>query len=195
MRNFYRAALDEELPQRFLDAPSASAPTDWRAAQRLENIGHIQAGLGATDFGPLRDLAWAHPFVAVVSESVVAVIDAVTPGAVQWLPIIVQDHPEPPRRFLLNALHLVDCIDEEKSIWSGEAGRVEGEPPAILLRVRNDLDPPVDIFRVQDHEAALIVTERLKVALEDHGFQGWRWDPVAAHVPPPWVTMSPPNPT
>src|SRR5688572_475928 len=93
-------------------------------------------------------------------------------------------HPEAYHR-IANALRTADCVDEQRSrgveLWTAE----EGPPDRIGDYHAMDklmIDPArtggLDFFRVTRYLVALVVSERLKRAMEDAKLLGPKFDPV-----------------
>jgi len=102
---------------------------------------------------------------------------------VQFIPVEVEGQPEP--WFILNTLQVIRCIDdarcEEVLYWKPEDNR-----PDKLGGYRNvrglKVDPAkiggANIFRPSGWLVTLIVSERVKQALEDEGITGIAFTPV-----------------
>ena len=127
--------------------------------------------------GVPRELSWTQTMEPVVTQEVRDLIDSITPGAVQWIPLEIEGHPHPPR-FLMNILHLVDCVDTERSI--GKMYPVgherEGRWSSLsVLHVKPGLAPELDIFRVQGFSGTIVVSARFKEAMESAGVKSIRY--------------------
>ncbi|HYO56392.1 imm11 family protein [Archangium sp.] len=99
---------------------------------------------------------------------------------VQFIPARVEEHPEP--YFVLNTLRIIRCIDEarceEVSFYEPE----DGEPERVGhyrnvsgLKVDPDKIGDANIFRPWGWKVALIVSERVKLAIEEEGLIGPRF--------------------
>ncbi|ATB42824.1 hypothetical protein CYFUS_008303 [Cystobacter fuscus] len=99
---------------------------------------------------------------------------------IQLIPARVEEHPEP--YFVLNTLRLIRCVDEarceELSFWEprhGEPERVGHYRNVVGLKVDPEKVGDAHIFRPWGWPVALIVSERVKRALEDEGLSGPRF--------------------
>ncbi len=99
---------------------------------------------------------------------------------VQFVPARVEGHPEP--YFVLNTLRILRCIDEarceEFSFWGSE----DGEPERVGhyrhvsgLKVDPEKIGNVSIFRPWGWTVPLVVSERVKLAIEEEGLSGPRF--------------------
>ena len=115
---FYSVFLDgDDHTQWLLDDPLADgAPFDsgfaFGRVQRVEALGELTASV-TTRPGEPRDISWTISLVPIVTEAVRSVIESVTPGAVQWLPVRIKAHPG--SWYIMNALDLVDSIDPDRT--------------------------------------------------------------------------------
>ncbi|MFY0562375.1 imm11 family protein [Archangium lansingense] len=99
---------------------------------------------------------------------------------VQFIPARVEEHPEP--YFVLNTLRIIRCVDEarceEFSFWGPE----DGEPERVGhyrhvsgLKVDPEKIGATSIFRPWGWLVPLIVSERVKRAIEEEGLIGPRF--------------------
>lgn len=98
---------------------------------------------------------------------------------VQFIPALVEGRTDP--FFILNVLHVIRCIDdarcEEVSYWTAEDGE-----PELVGKYQNvsglKVDPArignVGICRPWGWTGAIIITERIKLAMERAGLTGLR---------------------
>ena len=99
---------------------------------------------------------------------------------VQFIPAQVEEHPEP--YFVLNTLRIIKCIDEARcedfSYWGPE----DGEPERVGhyrhvsgLKVDPEKIGGASIFRPWGWPVSLLVSERVKLAIEEEGLIGPRF--------------------
>lgn len=121
--------------------------------------------------------------VPVVTRRAADVLTAVCGSQVQLIEVGVEGHAGP--FFIANATRNADCVDEQRSrgveIWKPEDGQPEkvGEYQSIF---KLQIDPAraggLDFFRVARWWIGLIVSERVKRAMEDENLLGPKFDPV-----------------
>jgi len=129
--------------------------------------------------GPL-EFCWAAFSIPVVHERVVQLFKRLEVQDVQFIPARVEDHTGP--YFILNALRIIRCIDDARC-RRAEYWRPEDEQPEKVgeYRVVSGLriDPTkvgdARIFRPWGWVVALIISEDLKLALEQEGITGTRF--------------------
>jgi hypothetical protein len=132
--------------------------------------------------GERRPILWTVQLVPIVIDAVAEVVESVTPGAVQWIPVSVEGYPDEPRQ-IMNVIHKVDtddATDLDRSVtstWS-EGTRKAGQVMVITRRLRQDLEPDHDIFRLHP-SCDLIMTGRLKAELDGRGLDGATYTQVA----------------
>lgn len=125
--------------------------------------------------GEPTDISWTNTTIPVVTDAVASLIESISPGAVQWVPLQIEGHGQ---RLIMNVVAMVpDCIDEGRTDvlrYPDDDNERPGQYHQIIgLHLKADLDPPHDIFRIVGWHVPIIITDRLKAALEDHGFTGW----------------------
>lgn len=116
--------------------------------------------------------------VAVVSQQFVDLFERLgIQDEVQFIPVRVDGHPEP--CFVLNPLRIIKCIDESKceefALWGPEDGDPEmvGHYRSIHgLRIDPTGVGNVHIFRPWGWQIAMIVSERVKLAMEEEDLVG-----------------------
>lgn len=186
MRYFDVATDDERFPDRwFLDEPlsadgneiDARAFTYGRAyvgprpviVPIQQNGRKVQFNLAAFD-------------MPVVSEEIASVIGELAPRDIEFFPVTIERSL--PGYVVLNTVRREACVDESMSdvtFWTTEDGR-----PDKVGRYRMVSDLTIDptrthgahIFRIQDFEVALLVSERIKDALESIDNLGVVFEPV-----------------
>jgi uncharacterized protein DUF1629 len=119
--------------------------------------------------------------IPVVHRRVVALFERLgLQSEVQFIPVEVEGQTEP--YFILNALQVIRCIDdarcEEVLYWLPEDNR-----PDVVGQYRNVVGLKVDpskigdtnIFRPWGWEVVLIVSERIKRAMDEEGITGTKF--------------------
>ncbi|HEX5745766.1 MAG TPA: DUF1629 domain-containing protein [Archangium sp.] len=165
-------------------------PTDARTGQPLSGVFLKGQPLRVT--GPVRvpflqpgralDFSLADT-APVVHAKVASVLAELAPTDVQLIPANVETQPE--QYCLLNVLRVVKCIDdaacEEVNHWMPEDGVPEktGQYFSVYgLRIDPTQVGGVHLFRPWGWEIALIVSERIKEAMQRLGVTGARFDEV-----------------
>jgi hypothetical protein len=133
--------------------------------------------------GVPMDYTMADYGMPVVSRRAATVLREVASDDLQLIPVEVEGQLDP--YFIANAVKLADCVDEQRSTdvqkWQPEDGRPDrvGSYRSILQLI---VDPtrigPLRFFRIKGWEAALIVSEEVKRAMEDAKLLGPRFQPV-----------------
>ena len=142
-------------------------PGRFTAPGRLENVpAGLEFELAAA--GVPADFGFAEFEVPFCNARVA---EALSPFEVQLVPVGVQGMEE--RFFIVVALEEVDCVDEEKSefmVWEeGNDIRPEhaGDYRAFrLLLVDPDRTGGAHVFRLARFHAGLVVSDRVKLALD-----------------------------
>jgi hypothetical protein len=124
-------------------------------------------------------LEFSHAFgIPVVHRRVVTLFERLgLQREVQFIPVEVEGQMEP--YFILNALQVIRCVDEARSdevfFWRPE----DGEPDKVgqYKNVRGlKVDPSrigdANIFRPWGWRVILIVSERVKLAMDEEGISG-----------------------
>lgn len=137
--------------------------------------------LGIAHPGLPLDFSLTELATPVVTGRFVSLFEQLELGdEVQFVPAQVEGQTEP--YFILNVLHVIRCIDDarckEVSYWTAE----DGEPELVgkYQNVRGlKVDPArigdVSICRPWGWTGAIIVTERIKLAMESAGITGTRF--------------------
>jgi hypothetical protein len=129
-----------------------------------------------TDQGVPLDFCFTAFGVAVARSRLAAVVSAVAENDVQQIPTQIGKSLD---FNILNVVRIVDCIDEANAEfvkWTADdhrsdlAGQYRWVAPLKLDRRRIPAD--AHLFRVWGWKAALIVSARLKAAMERAGCQG-----------------------
>ncbi len=154
-------------------------PWQFDQGVRLEDTGIIC--FPVEPGGPALDFTMASFSIPVVSNEVVRLFDRLDiQDEVQFIQVQVEGYHEP--YFILNTLQTIRCIDdarcEEVLYWLPEDNR-----PDKLGKYRNvrglKIDPTraggANIFRPWGWTGTLIVSERVKLAMEEAGLVGPRF--------------------
>jgi uncharacterized protein DUF1629 len=193
------------MPKRYFDlADDVYLPGRWELGHPLDQNGHqledpwqFRVGEPARFKGLLRipikklgtPLGFSHAAfsIPVVHVSVASLLAEMAPNDVEIIPVAIDGQPD--QFCILNATHLVSCIDDKASgevrYWKPEDGRPEktGQYRAVY-RMRIDPSKVGDakVFRTWGWTVALIVSEEIKEALERMGTTGTRFKEVG-HSP------------
>jgi len=192
-RHFYWVGI-ADVPQWVIRTP---APASGGA---FDEPWMFADGRVLPDPGPIKS-AISHPgekraFVLsgieqapIVSEAVANVFRTIAPDDVQQFPVSVEGEPE--QYFVVNAIAVVDCIDEancrEVHHYTEEDPFPEyaGEYRWIYgLRIDPKKTEGAHVFRPKRFKTALIVSEKIKDALERVGNLGVSFERVTEpHAP------------
>lgn len=130
--------------------------------------------------GNSLDFSWAAFSIPVVHARFVELFERLQVDGVQFIPAQIQDHPG--RWYILNALHVIRCIDdarcEQVQYWKPEDNRPDklGEYRAVYgMRIDPTKVGNARIFRPWGWQVALIVSEDLKKAMDAEGISGTRF--------------------
>lgn len=133
--------------------------------------------------GNPTDYTMADSGLPVVSGRAAAVFREVAGPDVELVPVKVEGEAEP--YYIMNALRAIDCVDEQRSEGIRRWGPEDGQPnrigdykPFDRLRVDPTRTEGRDIFRIKRCLVYLIVSERLKQALEQANLTGLDFVPV-----------------
>jgi hypothetical protein len=181
---YYEIYDDKYIPGRWhlrmprVDEKGRGEPFDvWRFSEGMRlNIEHpIRMSVKSAGV----ELEFSHALgIPIVHRRVVALFERLgLQKEVQFIPVEVEGQPDP--WFILNALQVIRCIDdarcEEVLYWRPEDNR-----PDKLGQYRNvaglKVDPAkigdANIFRPWGWLVVLIVSERVKQAMEEAGITG-----------------------
>jgi hypothetical protein len=130
--------------------------------------------------GTPLDFCWAAFAIPVVHERVVQLFGRLGIQDVQFIPAKVAGHGG--SHFILNALRVILCIDDERSeevqLWKPEDDEPEktgGYRSVIGLRIHPAKVGDARIFRPWGWRIALIVSEDIQQAIEAEGISGVRF--------------------
>ena len=173
-QGLYKLQFDsEDAGQWFLEAPRT--PEGSRVDPRIFTYGTPvetpdPLTVPVRDPGHELDFSFAAFDMLVVTGRVGALIEHVAPGDIQRIPVRVE--PATGSFEILNVLPVIDCIDRDRTVgtfWTPDDGRPEkvGQYRMIIdLKLDSARVGGHDIFRVGGWDIAVIVTERLKDALQ-----------------------------
>ena len=156
-------------------------PWQFDEGDRLEPQGIIRFPVKPD--GVTLDFTLGSFSIPVVNSRVVRLFERLGLQEVQFLPVQVENHPEP--YFILNALRIIRCIDdarcEEVEYWRPEDGQPErvGEYQSVTgLRIDPTKAEGARVFRPWGWVLALLVSEDVKDALEREHITGTRFTEV-----------------
>ncbi len=184
---YFQLTDDMYLPHRWelgsLTGPDAQEvqPALLRSGTPLEMEGRLRISIE----GPGRPLDFTHAAysIPVVHVRVASVLSEVAPDDIQLLRVDVPSQPD--QYLVLNALQIIQCIDDERSTevryWEPEDGMPE-KVGSYFSVAGMRIDPTkvggARMFRTWGWTGALIVSEDLKAALEQSGATGMKFTPV-----------------
>ena len=129
------------------------------------------------------DYCWAAFSINVVSGRVVRLFERLSVHDVQFIPVTVDDHPEP--YFILNTLRTIRCIDDARCLEVRYFTPEDGQPEKVgwyraVSGMRIDPRKAGDarIFRPWGWSVALVVSEDLKNAMDAEGITGTKFEEV-----------------
>ena len=166
-----------ELPDRwYLGPPASTDPHEsFYGEEFAMGIHQTVAGRLTVNVdydGIPLDFTFAALGMPVVNSNTANVFRQLAPNDMQLIPIIVEGRLE--EYFIANALRSVDCIDYQRTevqFWENAPETPPekvGKPEMIVgLHIKESSIPrDIEVFRLQDWIPPLIVSERIKKALE-----------------------------
>lgn len=117
--------------------------------------------------GPPVDVSFTAHGEPIVAQSIGALIEQMAPGQVQRIPAIIDGASadmEP--REVLNVLARVACIDLERSYTEVHPDNPNHYRMVANMHLRPESTHGLEVFRVDEWPLAIVVSERVKVALE-----------------------------
>ncbi|MCO6044521.1 hypothetical protein NG895_11450 [Aeoliella sp. ICT_H6.2] len=109
------------------------------------------------------------------------IIDEIAPDEIQRIPTVIAAEGS---WELINPLHVVDCIDHDRSdiqYYPPDHPRLAGNPRMVVkLVINGNRTQGHDLFMAKGWRVATIVSERLRMALQDTGISGIDFWPVSA---------------
>ncbi|MFP2912650.1 imm11 family protein [Pyxidicoccus sp. 3LFB2] len=188
------------MPRWFFDLfDDVSVPGRWHLGspvdaegREADDFGYFTQGHAVKAPGPLRisctepgtplDYSLGGLNVPIVHARVAEVFTRLAPQAVQLLPVEIEGQSEP--YFILVVTRRVRCIDESASEierWTEANGvpEVVGEYMSVRdLHIDKSRVGNEQIFRLQDWEVVILVSEELKDALERSQATGFKFTEV-----------------
>jgi hypothetical protein len=184
MPRYYQLLDDMSLPNRWL----LGSPLDGRKNEidPWQFKDGVILELGCMPRFPLDvpgdslDFSWAAMSIPVVHDRFARLLERLQVDGVQFIPAQVEGHPGP--WYILNALHILRCIDDVRSAevhyWRPEDNRPDklGEYRAVYgMRIDPSKVGDARIFRPWGWRVALIISEDIKQAIESAGLTGTRF--------------------
>jgi hypothetical protein len=185
-QRFFELADDVNVPHRWhLDTPTDShgQEVDYWLFKRGEPV-HIQERLRipVEIAGRPLDFTEANVGVPVVHVRVASMFAELAPDDVQLIPVDVEGQPD--QYLILVATRLIRCIDEKASrirLWTHENGIPDmvGQFASVRdMRIDKAKVGSAQVFRCEGWEGPLIVSDRIKDALDRMGATGTRFEEV-----------------
>lgn len=184
---FFRMMTDVDVPNRW----HLGIPVDIKTEQGVDTNLFTQ-GQAVSNITALRmplqysgrslDITFAGFHVPIITQSVANVLLPKARSNIELIPIDVENSSS--TYYILNITTVLDCLDRKKSMiqwWTETDNRPEktGKPRMIIdLRIEPCKARNTEIFRLFDWEVAIIVSKRLKEAIEAAGFQGVKFEEV-----------------
>ena len=138
--------------------------------------------MAAESDGPLEDMPWVG-FAHVVSTRFREFLEAEYPGHAQYLPVHITRHGKPmkiPQYWAVNWLHLIDCIDHERSDY--KVNYYDGIKKLSMNKLVVDLKKVpehVKIWRVLEYSIC-IARDEVRTRLYQTDFVGFQFYPANA---------------
>jgi len=184
---FYRVDNDPDLEHRwYLEEPRFKEVDDFDfwpliAGVKVEAVGGLRVPI--QEDGPVLPFTFAAFDIPVVRNDIIGRMSSVDPQGVDSLPCLIPGSSGD--YSILIVPRLVECVDEQRSHctrWTAADGRPDkvGQYRMIVdLRIRGSAVPAgIDIFRVSGWNVALIVSERMRSAIEAVDATGLKFYPV-----------------
>ncbi|MCK8501616.1 MULTISPECIES: imm11 family protein [Myxococcus] len=187
MRPLYQVEM-EDVPQWLIETPTRDSgesfdePWMFADGRVLPDLGALAARISH----PGKKRAFVFSVIEkapIVSEGVANVFRTLAPGDVQLFPVSIEGEVEP--YFVVNAIKVVDCIDEARCeevrhYPDGTFPEFKGEYRWVYgLRLDSSKTESAQVFRPKRFKTALIVSEDIKLALEAVGNLGVSFERVS----------------
>lgn len=154
---------------------------EFSEGRRYEGLTPVTVPLDVD--GPRPEFTFGSGNMPVVSQALADVIESICPADVQRFPITVL--PSTTGYEILNVTAVADCLDETLSEFVQKWTPEDGQPGKVgqfravgVLRIDPRHTSNHHIFRIRGWEAALIVSHRLKEAMEGIENLGVVFEPV-----------------
>ncbi len=175
MNNYYQLVDDESIQNRwYLDETisTSSKLSVWDITTGTRVLKETQVDFNIQHNGIPLDFTLTAFEVPVVDEKVAAIFKATNPENVQLLPALIEGKSSGYK--VLNITKLIDCVDEKKSVfdrWTNADGRPDkvGQYKTMIdLKLdKSKINPNDHCFRVLHWEVAIIVSDYIKMKIED----------------------------
>jgi len=187
MSRFFRLWDDVEIPGRwYLKAPMQEGrwfnPNLFTGGEGRVDVGNTLTMFLRRPGQPL-DYTMADAGLPILSERAAALFQSHAGDDVQLIPISIDGQPTP--FFILNALHAIDCVDEQRSEgiqrWTAADERPDmlgGYKAIDVLHIDPGRVGGHSLFRVKGWVVALLISEALRDALVGAHLVGPKFDPV-----------------
>lgn len=187
------------MPTRFFElADDVMIPHRWHLAMPRNALGvkvddaefwsgtpvhiHERLRVPVETVGKPLDYTEAGINIPVVHVRVASVFTELAPDDVQLIPVDVEGQPD--QYLILVATRLIRCIDEKASriqLWTHEAGFPDmvGRYFSVRdMRIEKAKVGSAEVFRCEGWSGPLIVSEKIKSALEHMGATGPKFEEV-----------------
>ena len=181
---YYDMSIDVHVPQKWILDRPLTARGDWiipRAFFQGKPV-HLDEEPVVPFFRPGQalDFSGTGTGIAVFSQRLVSLWERlVLQGEIQFVPTRVEGQPE--RYFLLNTLRIIRCVDEarceEVTFWEppGDPSGMDHYRNIYGLKIDPASVGDAQVFRPWGWTRALLVSERIKQAMEAEGMRGARF--------------------
>ncbi len=183
---FFELSDDVYIPRRWhLAMPRNSAGIKVDDGQfRLGTPVHLKERLRIPIESPGKalDFTEAGILIPVVHVRVASMFSELAPDDVQLIPVDVEGQPD--QYLILVATRLIRCIDEQASrirLWTHENGIPDmvGKYASVRdMRIDKSKVGSAQVFRCEGWHSSLIVSEKIKDALQRMGATGPRFEEV-----------------
>lgn len=124
--------------------------------------------------GPIEDMPWVGPNIHVVSDRLRALLEKYAPGAGQYLPVRMMSNGlalDVGHYWVVNWLHLVDCIDWKKSVYE-ESTLTPGRYFFFLLVIDPQRIQDHSILRIRHFDVQTLIRDEIRRILESENITG-----------------------
>ena len=184
MMRYFILRDDVTIPNRWhlgeVSPGNDEEPLELWVGKRMQNNKTLFTEI--TDPGRSLDFCLTSFATPVATTKLASAIEAIAGDDVQRLPVYIKGH----EGFeVLNAVRVLECLDEDRSKflkWTEKDHRADlaGEYRSIpLLRIRSaEVPNDAHFFRIKGSFIELIVSEDVKLAMEDAGCLGAKFQDV-----------------
>jgi hypothetical protein len=156
----------------------------WNDDDVIDTEPPLRVSLYQEKKGPPLDFTYSNEEMPVVTSRVGSLLASVAANDIQRIPVRVESREE--WYEIINITTRIDCIDRDKSIvkWFEPGNNVRpdlaGQPESVSrLVISPDRVIARHMFRVEGWTIALIVSDVVKMALEEHDVSGVRFRQVS----------------